>query len=288
MSLPGTDRLLLTRAVEALAALPDGTREWLAINHQGGINRIYAGQGIDQGMLIVQRRAAPIPGVDFRRERRILALVRHYSWAPRLLAADNGSATLLFPRYAVTTADAPASCLLRLLGDLQGLTAAPALDYGGLPGAYATRLRHRAGAVTLCGMLARELERLPAQPACLVHHDLHPGNVLVLAHAGLAPAIKVIDWENAGRGSPWLDMAAAARHWRIGGSDFRGLPATRGMSCRAIRNALASAAGINELLTRLWQMLVARQAGTEGPRSMLCGGSEAGAWPLPGNPRHMD
>lgn len=63
------------------------------------------------------------------------------------------------------------------------------------------------------------LKKLPKLPPCLVHHDLHPGNI-----CSDNQQIKVIDWEYAGLSNPLIDAVALRNHWDFSIQELAALP----------------------------------------------------------------
>jgi thiamine kinase len=247
-------------------------RLWQLLPGSGQLNRTYAGKQEVQGLIVSQKRSCVMPGVSFAREIKVLKAIREYPWAPRLLAADSEAGLQLFPRYAAILDNLPLSTtpatllnsfipafpstILELLADLQSIRSVPALDYQNLQLDYAERLAPYPQAISLLRDLAELVARLPADRQCLVHHDLHPGNLLVTSLSCGKRSIKLIDWEYAGLGNPWLDMAAACCHWSLVVTDCTSLPAAAGMSRQDVITALATATQVNDLLARLWYWLL--------------------------------
>ena len=122
------------------------------------------------------------------------------------------------------------------------------------------------GLVLPAGVLL--VDELPDKAFCLVHHDLHPGN-LMWGHVQENVSdrdhcnnqekpgkyqFKVIDWEYAGKGCPWLDIAMVCRYWNQSADQIlrAELPVTRGKTLAQVSEVLNLAGQVNTLIEKLW------------------------------------
>lgn len=157
--------------------------------------------------------AALAPGADRAREAAAHRAIAGRSWAPHLIAEVPGVGMLFEaspgrhpdPR---TLTPAERTRLIEAVIECWSLPCPlPVLDYVELIEDYV----QRAGAHDDARRLGVQLQAAcrnwpsggPSGGFCLVHHDLHAGNLL-LSHTGWT----LLDWEYAARGHPGLDAAA--------------------------------------------------------------------------------
>jgi thiamine kinase len=91
------------------------------------------------------------------------------------------------------------------------------------------------------------LQQLPKLPHCLVHHDLHPGNICLDNQQ-----IKVIDWEYAGIGNPLIDAIALRRHWDFSMQDLASLPIFSQLKQQDLKQGLDISEQVVDSLETLW------------------------------------
>lgn len=153
--------------------------------------------------------AALAPGADRAREAAAHRAIAGRSWAPHLIAEVPGVGMLFEAspgRHPDAHALAPAerASLIEAVIECWSLPCPlPALDYAALVEEYVRLAGMHEDARRLGRQLQAACRNWPRGGFCLVHHDLHAGNLL-LSQAGWT----LLDWEYAARGHPGLDAAA--------------------------------------------------------------------------------
>ncbi len=153
--------------------------------------------------------AALAPGADRAREAAAHRAIAGRSWAPHLIAEVPGVGMLFEaspgrhpdPR---TLTPAERTRLIEAVIECWSLPCPlEAIDYAALVEDY-IRLAGSHDAARQLGRRLRDACRAwPRSGFCLVHHDLHAGNLLA-SDAGWT----ILDWEYAARGHPGLDAVA--------------------------------------------------------------------------------
>lgn len=101
------------------------------------------------------------------------------------------------------------------------------------------------------------LAALPKLPACLVHHDLHRGNLALDVLSG-AQQLIILDWEYSGLGNAWFDAAAMHRFLKISPELLQALPAFhdfdkhQSLAINEFNEGLATAIQLSEIIDALW------------------------------------
>lgn len=234
--------------------------QWQPLAHSGTTNQLYSGCYQEQPVVLRLNTAKQVLGVCRQREEKVLNRTRGKAWAPDILQKQMPDKIqpgwLLMKRYAALN-DAPIADLhVRLLAcvsDWQQIKDVPLFDYPALWRAYQQKiaeLRHVTNAQMLLDsirILMCELNDSARVENCLVHHDLHPGNLL--SNAG---QLIIIDWEYAGLGMPWLDAAALLTEFSMPMQSVAALPAFRYIDLKTFECGINTAQQINQQLSQLW------------------------------------
>ena len=186
-------------------------------------------------------------GVDRQREAAVLSRLQGLSWAPHILRNAPDQGWMLMTDYGDARPTATGDHWLALLPQWHQITDIPTFDYPALIASYAADLPDSPEATSLIQALTHTLAALPDQDHCLVHHDLHPGNLVDGGNHW-----RVIDWEYAGRGCPWLDLAALQRHWGLETRRIAAMPIAVGYTLDQLEDLLAQAHQMNALLEKAW------------------------------------
>ncbi len=255
----------------SLSALQQANRhlgrelEWQALAAANSSNLLHCGWLDDQQLILRVNAGAEVAfGVDRRREAEVLAAIQHSRWAPPIIhnAWQQGWCLMGFAGQPLAAGTLPASAERQLLeavcewqtldidnGDL-------VMEYAGLWQSYREVFAARRRSTPAVGLDAvrelldtswQQLQRLPSLPPCLVHHDLHAGNLCILQGR-----LVILDWEYAGIGTPWFDAAALHQQFRIPVSVIARLPPFRELPARQLERGLAEASWLNSALELLW------------------------------------
>ena len=231
---------------------------WTPLSASGTTNSLWRGVlGDSTYVLRVNADGSRSYGADRDREAAVLSTIQGFDWAPRvylnapdrgwLLMADHGG-----PRPTVT-----AQQWLSVLNQWQDIQDIPVFSYQALIAQYRVDLPQTTALLALVQDMTDTLQRLPDPSACLVHHDVHPGN-LVADDPLTGHPWRVIDWEYGGRGCPWLDVAAIQGYWPLSMDDVMTLPLAQGYTPERLQEILADAAHFNDLLTAAWEAVRAQ------------------------------
>jgi thiamine kinase len=91
---------------------------------------------------------------------------------------------------------------------------------------------------------------LPDIGECLVHHDLHTGNLL------WGHGLTLIDWEYAGRGNPWLDYATLERDIGLSLQQLQQFKRLSGFTAVQLEHELARAIQVVDQLESIWRHFI--------------------------------
>ncbi len=221
-------------------------------------------------VLRINAPAKDTPGVSRLREANILNLISPHQWAPKILRNDPEQGWCLMQHYAPisTTQDTPSHLLLKhqkqLLAAIDALQAIPVrsdaleidyprfLDEIYLPMASA---RHDELAHARIQSIKDDLAALPKLPNCLVHHDIHLGNLVLtkpLHNTDSNAELVILDWEYAAIGNPWFDASCLSRYLSLPPAAINNLGLFKTFDETTFNSALALADSMTETLQDLW------------------------------------
>ena len=210
------------------------------------------------------------PGVVRQREADILNLIQPFAWAPQIIRNEPNQGWCLMHHYELIDpaeksserlSDHNQKQLLEALNELQSI----AVNSDELRYDYEALLddtyqpiairRQDKQAKEWIETIRRDLVTLPKLPSCLVHHDIHMGN-LVLAQSDENKASKtrlvILDWEYAAIGNPWFDASCLSRYLFIPADDIYSLALFKTLDKATFKEGLEQADRMTEILQKLW------------------------------------
>jgi thiamine kinase-like enzyme len=202
-------------------------------------------------------------GIDRDFEFQLLTRLRKHAFAPVPLYRDVTLTVLSFldghnPDTTFAQDHDQLSKLASTLGKVHALD--PAFADAFVHTGFEARLEKYAeiaasqAADSLLGELKERARDCSPLAVALCHNDAHAGNILV------APGLSLIDWDYAGAGPVWFDLAST-----IAGSGLDSASATHflnayfGSESQWSQAELAAWLEIRSLVERLWQLCVASQ-----------------------------
>jgi len=197
-------------------------------------------------------------GVNRQREARLLQLMDGLNWMPQVVRNDWPAGWCLMHWHGEPPR-MPMANLLRqqLLEAVERWQQLPLpdeallrTDYQALFDSYRPQLQGlpiESLLVQLIDLLQMLIQRLPKVKPCLTHHDLHPGNLCIDQQS-----LIVIDWEYAGIGNPWFDVAALAEKFQVNEMQIGRLSAFSHLSPQEISRGLSQARWMVSALECLW------------------------------------
>ena len=263
--------------------------QWSAFA-KGSSNQLFKGINQDSSnapALIARINGANAitPGVNRQREAVLLDELKHCKWAPQIIrnAPEEGWCVMRCyePLIAKSLTALQQQQLLAAIAELQRIQphnpdGLLAIDYHQLIlenyQSLAVQLNDRE-ALEQIAVFERGLLELPELPLCLVHHDLHMGNLAldtntdtestysesathkqILESSALQSNKQVIilDWEYGGLGNAWFDAAAMHRFLKVSPEDLIKLPAFSTFNTEAFNHGLNAAIRLSETIDALW------------------------------------
>lgn len=193
------------------------------------------------------------PGVDPWREQRVLRALYANEWAisAELIMPDLGLLLMpfagrLIARDELSAAQVDEICCA--VQQMHRISDVPLLDYAALFMRYRDAFsRSLPGMGQLVDETEALLATLPDIGECLVHHDLHTGNMLWDRH------LTLIDWEYAGLGNPWLDYATLERDVGLTLRQLQSFDRLSAFEPQEMEHWLACAIQVIDQLETLWQ-----------------------------------
>ncbi len=260
------DQVLLDPRITMANQFLNDQVAWQCLAGQGDANPVLWGRS--QGRKLVLRLCAEEGlafGADRNMEFEVLEAIRGYGWAPEVVHFSRQQGWCLMLHHGCSLDQFSGGqdlkepldygqMLLQAVKEMQGINQVPLFNYTELFERYRRRFRRTGNRENLgqVNELAEWLEQLPKAPLTLVHHDLHQGN-FCLNHGRLV----ILDWEYAGLGNPWLDMATLLRHHPLELEQIAGLPVCKDYRPEQVRSYLTVADKLNQQLESLW--IAARQ-----------------------------
>ena len=222
---------------------------------------------------VVLRINAPpkdTPGVERQREAGILNLIQSYPWAPQIIRNEPTQGWCLMQYYDPINIDETSSeklndnkqkQLVAALNQLQAITViSDGLHYvyeallSDIYQPIATKRKDKQ-AQTWIETIRNDLTTLPKLPDCLVHHDIHIGN-LVLAKPNESESsntqLIILDWEYAAIGNPWFDASCLSRYLSMPSDDIYQLHVFKKLDLTTFKGGLEQADKMTEILQKLW------------------------------------
>ena len=242
---------------------------WQKLKTGGSTNEHYSGWWHNQEV-VVRLNAGPelAFGASRINEFKVLQVIQPFRWAVKVLENRPEQGWCMMSRYLeLDSEEVSQQQINSFLGDMQQIIDIPVFDYRQMIKKYQCRIVG-AESQKLIEQLALLVDELPDKAFCLVHHDLHPGN-LMWGHVQENVSdrdhcnnqekpgkyqFKVIDWEYAGKGCPWLDIAMVCRYWNQSADQIlrAELPVTRGKTLAQVSEVLNLAGQVNTLIEKLW------------------------------------
>lgn len=268
------DQLAFRQANDFLGCSVD----WQPHSKGGTTNRLYCGNAKNKHYILrVNATPAYAFGVCRQREAEILQRISPYDWAPQILhnnwqqgwclSLNQGKDSSLIghdrrlkPSIHAAMSQWQSASLIQRSG-ASSITDSPhiysaraTINYATLATQYKQFFEHhkqhsfgKSRAGELIDHFKRLVDELPAVPACLTHHDLHPGNICVQESE-----YTIIDWEYAGIGNPWFDAAALRTEWDYSDEDILTLPALMHLGHKKLQLGLNLAIKASQIVNRLW------------------------------------
>ncbi|AJQ93700.1 putative choline kinase involved in LPS biosynthesis [Gynuella sunshinyii YC6258] len=225
--------------------------EWRYLDAGNTSNYLFSGDDADDRYVLRVNAGDDISfGVDRKQEDQVLQLIAGHDWAPDVIRNDIDLGYCLMRYHGMPVMDVliTAPVVLQALRALQQTASGPWFDYTHLFAGYRHRLQQQPQALVELEQLQKHLQALP-DDRCLIHQDLHPGNVLVADGR-----MVIIDWEYSGIGNAWLELANVQHHWNFSMSQLQQLPVCRQYPAKMVDQHLQQAEICNQILARLWYL----------------------------------
>ncbi len=222
---------------------------------------------------VVLRINAPpkdTPGVVRQRESAILNLIQPFAWAPQIISNEPNQGWCLMHHYesidpaeksAERLTDLNQTQLFAALNELHSISVTSnelRYDYEALlndtyqPIAIKQQDKQ---AIEWIETIRCDLVTLPKLPSCLVHHDIHIGN-LVLAKSPendkSNAQLVILDWEYAAIGNPWFDASCLSRYLSMPADYIYSLTLFKTLDQATFKDGLQQADRMTEILQKLW------------------------------------
>jgi len=233
---------------------------WEPLDVQGTSNRLYKARVTPESLELVRGNCTDTHwilrwhadeqvsfGVDRTLEQEVLMSIDGNSWSPDLIYLDPQGRFIVLPLYQNASEPLSLYSIKPILAQFQTITNVPAMRYSILFQQYRKALANDAEGLELLAKLLHLFQALPDKNHSLVHHDLHLGNMVFEGSQ-----LKIIDWEYAGLGCPWLDLAAVASFCELTYQDIQELPVGHGLTKQNIVKWMKIATAFNQILAKLW------------------------------------
>ena len=245
---------------------------------KGSSNSIFVGRAnknhqttlTETVVLRINAPAKDTPGVVRQREADILKLIMPFNWAPQIIRNEPDQGWCLMHHYApINLEDQPAERLsshhekqlLEVLNELQAIPENSTelhYDYHALLNDIYQPIaieRQDSAAHTWIQSIKHDLAALPKLPSCLVHHDIHLGNLVLIKSAKAAKPntqLVILDWEYAAIGNPWFDASCLSRYLSMTPKHIHTLAVFKTFDEITFNSGLARANQVTEVLQKLW------------------------------------
>jgi len=238
--------------------------------HQGLVHELY--RGMLQGepvVLKVRIPGNPDPfGVSISRESSILKTISSNDWAPQIIDRASDGTWTLMQDYGPSL-DKWGQCrqeynnaLLKITDEYFRIPPPNNhcwnMDYSLLFAQYITFFKgqseqrlskaEKTALISLTERLIGNIDALPHCPPTLVHHDFHPGNICMGKYG-----LKVLDWEYAALGNPWLDAANLVSHFNVTESEVQQLQPFAQFTNQTVTKGLRKSNQIMRDLELIWK-----------------------------------
>jgi len=101
--------------------------------------------------------------------------------------------------------------------------------------------------------IKNDIAALPELPQCVVHHDLHRGNLVISASKKADQyLLTILDWEYASIGSPWFDASCLSRYLSIPADKIHQLRHFNSFDKMTFESGLQQANEMTKTLQDLW------------------------------------
>ena len=230
------------------------TLNWQLIRSEGTRHQLFGAEFDSKRWIArIEPDTQGAPGVDPWREQTVLIALSAHEWAitAELVIPDVGLLLMPFAGRLLARCELSAARvdeICRTVQQMHRISNVPLLDYAALFEGYREAfMQSLPGMRQLVDETETLLSDLPDIGQCLVHHDLHSGNMLWDSH------LTLIDWEYAGLGNPWLDYATLERDVGLTLSQLQNFERLSGFEPEEIEHWLASAIQAIDQLETLWQ-----------------------------------
>ncbi|RVU84075.1 aminoglycoside phosphotransferase family protein [Leucothrix sargassi] len=236
--------------------------DWQAFA-KGSSNTLYQAGEI---VVRVNAPASLTPGVDRKREAALLKLITPYAWSPKIIENAYQQGWCAMKRYTPypdthLSEDHKTQCL-QAIGELQQIDTRQLSDSDALTIHYEALWdtlylpeavkQNNTQALQWIERIKQLLSELPETQSCLVHHDLHTGNLALDEHSN---TLILLDWEYGGIGNPWIDAATLKSLLGVADSEIATLPAFQAMSHQRFSQGLTQATELFETISAIWHWL---------------------------------
>ena len=222
---------------------------WSPLPSMTGSNSLFIGKNADS--LVLRINAAPnlTPGISRAREAAVLRQIQGQTWGPEIIINHwpHGWCTSRFhgPTISNRINEQIRHDLSQIIADMHEIRQGASWDYGRLWQHYRSNLPKNCRREL--EQLIVEIGQLPSLPSCLVHHDLHPGNICQEKNR-----LVIIDWEYAGIGLSWFDLAALQQQFSFTLADIARFPLVSSLDRSNLQAGLVLAIRASERLASLW------------------------------------
>ena len=242
--------------------------QWIPLHTSASTNRHFQALVDDKSLILRLNAANTLAfGVSRKAEACILELIEAYHWSPQIINNNwqEGWCLMLDHGTPIDTEKSPSvhqevvSTLLSAVHEWQtiqldkSLNDACAFNYQGLFEKYRRAFKTSQNDAILQDNLRltdeveKQVNTLPSVPNCLVHHDLHQGNI-----CKKDDQFVVLDWEYAGFGNPWFDAAALHSQFGISDKEIASLPAFKHLNNIKLSQGITDAVKLTNTLEALW------------------------------------